>query len=151
VNPDNPIVKLCADGMRAESEGRPAEARALFERAWDSRTDDYDACIAAHYVARHRDSPADTLQWNDAALRHAQAVGDAERIRGLLPSLYLNLGHSHEVTGDAEAARRFYELARDVAGELGDDRYGDIVRGAIERALVQRVMWPAHVVSSTVS
>lgn len=137
MNPDNPVVKLCPEGMRAESEGRFVEARALFERAWDTRRDDYDACIAAHYVARHRDSPADALHWNEAALRHAQGVGDAERIRGLLPSLYLNLGHSHELTGDAQAARGCYELARDAAGALGDDRYGDIVRGAIENAFAR--------------
>jgi hypothetical protein len=26
----NPVVKLCADGMKAEMEGKPAEARQLF-------------------------------------------------------------------------------------------------------------------------
>jgi hypothetical protein len=29
----NPVLTLCQDGMRAEAEGRPADARALFETA----------------------------------------------------------------------------------------------------------------------
>jgi hypothetical protein len=33
---DNPIVTLCAAGMTAEAEGRPGDAKALFEQAWEA-------------------------------------------------------------------------------------------------------------------
>ena len=46
---ENPVVKLCVEGMTAEGEGRMAEARALFRKAWDARSDEYEACVAAHY------------------------------------------------------------------------------------------------------
>ena len=52
MDPNNPVVQLCAQGMRAESEGRNTDARALFQQAWETATDDYGACVAAHYIAR---------------------------------------------------------------------------------------------------
>ena len=60
IDPTNPVVALCSEGMAAE--GTPAEALRLFERAWAARRDDYDAAIAAHFVARHQASPEDTLR-----------------------------------------------------------------------------------------
>jgi tetratricopeptide (TPR) repeat protein len=131
IDPNNPVVKLCAAGMRAEGEGRFEEARSLFNQAWEAKTDGFEACIAAHYVARHQASPQDTLRWNQEALAWAEAVGD-ERVRDFFPSLYLNLGYSYEQLGDKEEARRCYDLAAERAGSLPEDRYGGIVRNAIE-------------------
>ncbi len=48
----------------AEGQGRFAAARDLFARVWAESTDDYEACIAAHYLARHQGSPQDTLRGN---------------------------------------------------------------------------------------
>jgi hypothetical protein len=81
VDPDNPVVKLCAQGMQAESEGRHDNARRLFEQAWTEHAADYDACIAAHYLARHQRTPQESLRRDQVALRHADRVGD-ERVRG---------------------------------------------------------------------
>ena len=107
IDPTNPVVALCAEGMAIE--GTPAEARALFERAWAARRDDYDAAIAAHFLARHQATPEDTLHWNALAVRHAEAVPDG-RTAGFLASLYLNLADAHANVGDlaasAEAVRR---------------------------------------------
>ena len=50
---NNLVVKLCAEGMQAEFAGKLDDARALFMQAWEQSQDDYEACIAAHYVARH--------------------------------------------------------------------------------------------------
>lgn len=133
VDPDNPVVRLCVDGMGAEGEGRHADARALFEQAWAAHTDDFEACIAAHYLARHQDDPADTLKWNEESLRRADAVGDA-RVQSFYPSLLLNLGHSHEVLGAPDEARRFYALASARLSDVSNDRYGDVVRDGITRA-----------------
>jgi len=47
VDPNNPVVKLCAAGMAAEGEGRRDDARVSFEQAWAQSRDDFEACIAA--------------------------------------------------------------------------------------------------------
>ena len=107
---NNPVVKLCAEGTRAEFEGRIDDARNLYMRAWEASTDDYDACVAAHYVARYQASPQETLRWNAEALARADAVGD-ERVSSFYPSLYLNMGHSHEKLGNQTEANRYYQLA----------------------------------------
>jgi hypothetical protein len=101
IDPTNPVVALCAEGMAAE--GEPAEARRLFERAWALRRDDYDAAIAAHFVARHQPTPAETLRWNALAVRHAEAVADG-RAAGFLASLYLNLGDAQVNVGELAKA-----------------------------------------------
>jgi tetratricopeptide (TPR) repeat protein len=107
---NNPVIRLCAEGTRAEFEGRIDDARNLFMQAWNMSTDDYDACVAAHYVARHQASPQETLRWNAEALSRADAVGD-ERVSSFYPSLYLNMGHSYEALGNQAEAKRYYELA----------------------------------------
>ncbi|MBI3189769.1 MAG: hypothetical protein HYZ33_03880, partial [Ignavibacteriales bacterium] len=92
---DNPVIQLCMDGARAEFEHRIEAARSLYQQAWEAHSDDYEACIAAHYVARFQETPAETLRWNQIALDHANAVHD-ERVKDFYPSLYLNLGCSYE-------------------------------------------------------
>ncbi|MEO5931086.1 MAG: hypothetical protein ABIR47_14210 [Candidatus Kapaibacterium sp.] len=134
MDPEHPVVKLCAEGMRAEMEGRPADARELFTKAWNSATDDYDACIAAHYVARHQETPEETLRWNLEALNRAKAVNDG-RIDGFRPSLYLNMGWSHEMLGDKAEAARYYILAEAEVAGLPADGYGALVRGGIAEGL----------------
>ena len=111
--PTNPVIQLCVAGSRAEFEGRPEDARALYWQAWQAAADDYEACIAAHYVARFQDSPEETLRWNQMALARAEAVDD-ERVQSFLPSLYVNLGRSYELLGSPTEAARYYQLAADL-------------------------------------
>lgn len=110
MDPNNPVIKLCIQGSQAEFAGRIGDARALYRRAWEVARDDYDACIAAHYLARYQDSPEETLRWNQTALERALAVGD-ERVNVFYPSLYLNMGRSYELLGNREEAQRYYALA----------------------------------------
>lgn len=133
MDPDNPVVKLCAEGMQAEREGRFGDAAALFQRAWDRSVDDCEACIAAHYVARHQTTDRDTLRWNEIALDRADRVAD-DRVRQFYPSLYLNLGRSHESLGDLDRARRYYELAAACLVVLPPGPYAEIVRAGLEGA-----------------
>lgn len=129
---DNPVMSLCIRGMAAEADGCLADARALFDRAWELRQDDYDACIAAHYVARHQPTPEDTLHWNQEALARALLAGH-HRVRSFLPSLYLNLAHSYEVVGDWSTAAHYYDTAARYLDQVDSGRYGDILRyGAAE-------------------
>ena len=92
---------------QAEFAGRLADARAL---SWQAATDDYEACIAAHYVARYEESKEGALRWNQQALACAQAVNDG-RVEAFYPSLYLNMGRAHENLGDQAAAQHYYILA----------------------------------------
>ena len=107
---NNPVVKLCIEGTRAEYAKKPDDAYQLYSQAWELAKDGFEACIAAHYVARFQDNPEERLRWNQLALTHAEAVGD-ESVKGFFPSLYLNMGQSYELLGNSAEAKRFYDLA----------------------------------------
>jgi hypothetical protein len=129
IDPSNPVVALCAEGMAVE--GDPPAARALFERAWAARTDDYDACIAAHYLARHQPTAAATLDWNARAVTHAEAVPDG-RADGLLASLHLNLSDSLLRAGRLGEARDAAARARLRLADLAPGGYRDFTARAID-------------------
>ena len=130
IDPSNPVVALCAEGMQMD--GTPAKARLLFEQAWDARRDDYDACIAAHFLARHQPTPADTLRWNSLAVQHAEAVLDG-RAAELLASLYLNLGDAHAALGNLEAAGAAAVRAAECLSALPAGGYRELVSLGIGR------------------
>lgn len=130
IDPTNPVVALCAEGMAAE--GTPAVARELFARAWAARRDDYDAAVAAHFVARHQPTPAETLHWNALAVRHAEAVADG-RAASLLASLYLNLGDAQAKVGDLAAARASASVAATHLATLPPGGYREFVALGVRR------------------
>lgn len=130
----NPVLQLCQDGMRAEAEGRPADAQALFEQAWARRTDDYEACVAAHYLARQQDDPGETLRWNQEALRHADAVGD-DRVVAFYPSLYVGVAMANERLGNTAAAHAAFEQAAEHVDVLPAGAYGEQLHAAITEGL----------------
>jgi hypothetical protein len=136
VDPENPVVKLCAAGMQAEAEGKADAARELYLRAWDARANAYDGCLAAHYVARHQSRPEEELRWNQVSLDLADEVG-GDLVRGFYSSLYLNLGRSHETLGNRALAQRNYDLAAAHLTDVPDGPYGDIVRGGVKAALAR--------------
>jgi hypothetical protein len=142
MDPDNPVVKLCAEGMQAEFAGRLDESGSLFIQAWQAAQDDFEACIAAHYLARRQVDFADNLHWNQVALARADAVAD-ERVGQFYPSLYLNLGHSYEINGDPTEARRYYALAAARVAELPPGPYSDVVRRGVTTALQRMSAAPA--------
>lgn len=127
---ENPVVALCADGMHAEADGRPEDARALFDQAWEAARDDYEACVAAHYVARHQDTPEERLRWNAESLTRAERVGD-ERVRGFYASLHLNLARDHRELGDETRAEDHYRLAAAHLDAVPPGPYRDLIRAAL--------------------
>ncbi|HEX7979989.1 MAG TPA: hypothetical protein VF461_15375 [Gemmatimonadaceae bacterium] len=130
IDPTNRVVALCAEGMAME--GSPDEAMRLFEEAWASRTDDFEAAIAAHFVARHQPTPADTLHWNALAVHHAELVLD-RRAEGFLASLYLNLADAHERVGERESAVSAVKRAAVHLDQLPDGGYREFVASGIRR------------------
>jgi tetratricopeptide (TPR) repeat protein len=109
----NPVIQLCIEGTQAEFLGQIDKARSLYQQAWGVAQDDFDACVAAHYMARHQDDPEKRLYWNQVALERANAAADA-RVREFYPSLYLNMGQSYELLGNHDAAQRYYDLAAEL-------------------------------------
>ena len=110
---DNPVIKLCIAGSQAEFQGQIEQARAFYQQAWEVAQDDYDACIAAHYVARHQEQPSERLYWNQMALDKARAVTNGS-VEEFYPSLFLNMGQSYELLGNIPEARRYYDLAAEL-------------------------------------
>ena len=133
IDPENAVMKLCQEGMGAEAQGRLDDARQLFEQAWEARQNDFEACVAAHYVARHQETPQDTLYWNQQALTYAQAVNQ-EAVRGFYASLYLNLGWSYEQLGELAQAKAQYALAEAHLADVPDSAYREVVQGGIQNA-----------------
>jgi tetratricopeptide (TPR) repeat protein len=107
---ENPVIQLCIEGARAEFERRLTDAHACYVRAWELAQNDFEACIAAHYVARGQSDPADALHWNQVALRRAQAA-EAARVAAFWPSLYLSLGGAYATLGDHAQAQHYFEQA----------------------------------------
>jgi len=130
MDPSNPVVALCAQGMAVE--GTPDEALCLFEQAWAIRRDDFDAAIAAHFLARHQSTDAATLHWNALAVEHAEAVTDG-RAAELLASLYLNLGDSHARLGQLAPARAAARRAVEHLVTLPPGGYRDFIVMGIDR------------------
>ena len=78
IDGESVVARLCAAGMAVD--GDAAAARALFQQAWDARRDDYEASIAAHFVARHQPSLDDSLHWNRVAVEHAEVASQEETV-----------------------------------------------------------------------
>ncbi|MFF0740095.1 hypothetical protein ACFYVL_06800 [Streptomyces sp. NPDC004111] len=134
MDPHNPVVELCTRGMRAEAEGRDDDARALFRQAWDRAADDYEACIAAHYLARHQPTPEETLHWNQECLDRADLVGD-DRVTGFYASLHLNMAKAYADLDRPEKAHAHYESAAAHIGAVPPGPYGDGIRMATAEGL----------------
>jgi len=133
-DPDNKVVKLCAQGMQAEAEGKTDVAHSLFQQAWDIAENDFEAFTAAHYLARNQKDPKDVLKWNVVALKRANTIKD-DSMKAHYPSLYLNVGKSYETLNDLKEANIYYQLAADHSTFLPPGKYGDMIRMGIGEAL----------------
>jgi hypothetical protein len=118
-------------------EGDVPAATRLFEQAWKARRDDYDASIAAHFLARHQTTVEDRLAWNIRAARHAELVED-DRAHELKSSLYLNLADAYLAVGDSAEARAAVGAAAKSLEDLPLEGYRDFVQRGIN-GLVRRL------------
>lgn len=131
LDPENPVVALCAAGMAVG--GDAAAAADCFARAWAACADDCDAAVAAHYMARVQPTALTSLDWNARAVRHAEAARSAGdgRVGGLLASLYLNLGDGLLAVGRRADAHEAAERAEAALAELPTDGYRAFVAGGV--------------------
>ncbi|PKN98499.1 MAG: hypothetical protein CVU42_11800 [Chloroflexi bacterium HGW-Chloroflexi-4] len=107
---NNPVIQLCIAGTQAEFQNQIPTAKKFYKQAWKIHTNDYEACIAAHYMARHQKDPKVEFIWNKKALGYSSTCQD-EQVSAFLPSLNLNMGKSFEKLGDHEAAQHCYSKA----------------------------------------
>jgi len=138
-DPESNVVKLCAEGMSMEGQGKPDEANRLFLQAWSESTDDFEKFIAAHYVARHQRTVSEKLRWDEVALRLALKVdsGSGASVEEFLPSLYLNVAACYEKLNDFDSAIINYELASSYAHSLQGDGYGQMIRAGIAQGIAR--------------
>ena len=127
---DSPVTRLCAAGMAVD--GDPAAAHAFFLQAWSARRDDFDASVAAHFMARHQPTPAARLHWNRLAVQYAEAV-PGNRAYPLLASLYLNLADSLLTHGDITDASAAAGRGVTALQFLAPSGYREFVAHGLER------------------
>lgn len=129
-DPNNNVVKLCAQGMELEGQGKSEEAIKLFRQAWNEAASDFEKFTAAHYVARTQKSIADKLKWDETALQLALNIND-DTIKETYPSLYLNIAKCYEDLNDFQKAKKNYDLALSFTNLLPDNGYGNMIKGGI--------------------
>ncbi len=56
-DPENHVIKLCAQGINLEAAGKIEEAHQLFQQAWESGKNDQELFSAAHFLARNQKDP----------------------------------------------------------------------------------------------
>jgi len=110
VDIDSRTARLCIAGTQAEYARDLDAARRLFAQAWDAAVDDYDAAMAAHYIAHLEPDPDEALRWNMVALERGRRDSRAESFMG---SLLVSLGGSYEAVGQLAEAERYFALAAD--------------------------------------
>lgn len=141
---ENKIVQLCAKGMELEGSD-DQQARKLFQQAWEESESDYDRFIVAHYLARQQADISGKLTWDLRALEHALRTDD-ETIKGVFPSLYLNIGKCYEDLEENLNAHTNYLLANNYSDFLADDGYGKMIRRGIADGLerIQKKLSGVH-------
>jgi tetratricopeptide (TPR) repeat protein len=135
-DPENPINKLCGQGMLLEGEGKPDEAAALFHQAWNEATNATEKFTAAHYIARRQESVEGKLKWDETALSLALSI-EGEEIKAVYPSLYLNIAKCHEDLKDFDKALENYQLALSFTSTLPNDGYGNMIRAGINNGIAR--------------
>ncbi|WP_440104111.1 hypothetical protein [Streptosporangium sp. H16] len=129
--------------------GQREAARDLFAQIWDDiggeQGDPLHVCVLAHSMADVQDDVHQELMWDLRALAAADLVTDEQvaqagvplSVAGLYPSLHLNLSDCYRKLGDLGRAREHLQQARAGIGALGDDEYGKLIKGGLERLAEQ--------------
>lgn len=139
---DDDVIARVTAAVQRGRDGQREDARRELETMWAEAADDaLHRCMIAHFLADLQDDARAELQWDERALAAVAEVTDERareydgplRVEGFLPSLHASLADDHRRLGDAVRARGFLAEARAAADALGDDAYGDLVRGAMEK------------------
>lgn len=108
---NNPVVKLCMQGMHLEETGNYKDALALFLQAWEEATDDAEKFTSAHHIARRQTKLEDKLKWLHTGLQLAQKIND-DVVRPALPLIYAQLAQCYKELREADNAQKYDKLAK---------------------------------------
>lgn len=142
------VIAVVHRGQRGERAQARQELEAMWAEVERGGGDDLHRCVIAHFVADLQEDDREELMWDERALAAVDGVSDERareiheslQVRGFLPSLYLSVADDHRRLGDARRAQEFLAKARATSDALGDDAYGELVRGALDevgRALAE--------------
>ncbi|MBL8928069.1 MAG: hypothetical protein JNM77_17835 [Pseudonocardia sp.] len=141
----DPTLVRIGDAVQLSHRGEREAAHRLFAEIWDEiggeQGDPLHRCTLAHAMADVQDDVRDELLWDQRALAAADLLTDARvaqagvplPVAGLYPSLHLNLSECYRKLGDLDRAREHLQRAQATIGALGDDGYGRMIRGGLER------------------
>lgn len=142
---DETLVRINQGVQLHHQQGQREAARDLFARIWDEiggkRGDPLHVCVLSHAMADVQDDVQQELVWDQRALAAAGLLTDDRlaqagvpmSVAALYPSLHLNLGECYRKLDDLDRARECLQQARAGIGALGDDDYGQLIKGGMER------------------
>jgi hypothetical protein len=132
-------------GIELSQHGERAAARQLFAQVWSDiggeSGDPLHRCAVSHSMADVQDDVHEELLWDLRALEAADLITDervaqagvTSPVAGFYPSLHLNLGECYRKLGEVDRARGHLNLGRDSVTALGDDGYGLMIKGGLDR------------------
>lgn len=106
-------------GIGLEDRGKEEEAIAMFQKAWNEATDDYEKFIAAYHLARLQKNSTDKLKWMETSLQCAQNTND-DNVKSAYSTLYANIAQCYEELCDSGNAKIHYELSEKYKGAPSD-------------------------------
>jgi hypothetical protein len=142
--PDATMSRI-GKGIELNQHGEREAARAVFAQVWidigGESGDPFHRCALAHSMADVQDDVHDELVWDLRALEAADLMNDERAaqagvtgpVAGFYPSLHLNLGECYRKLGDLDRAREQLERGQVAVGSLGDDGYGQMIKGGLDR------------------
>ncbi|PSK97985.1 hypothetical protein CLV63_10633 [Murinocardiopsis flavida] len=146
----DPTITRIGQGVELHHhQGRRDAARDLFTQIWadigGEQGDPLHVCVLAHAMADVQDDVHEELGWDLRALAAADQLTDERTadagvvipVAGLYPSLHLNLAECYRKLDDLDRAREHLTQAQATIGALGDDDYGRLIKGGLERLTEQ--------------
>jgi hypothetical protein len=141
----DPTMTRIGQGIELRQQGERGAARTLFAQVWSDiggeGGDPFHRCALAHSMADVQDDVQEELGWDLRALEAADLVTDERAaeagvtspVAAFYPSLHLNLGECYRKLGNLEAAGEHLRRGQVAVGTLGDDGYGQMIKGGLDR------------------
>ncbi|WAP50515.1 hypothetical protein OL239_10670 [Arthrobacter sp. ATA002] len=116
-------------------------ARSLLMQCWESTSaeDHGRRCVLAHYLADIQEELDDEISWDETALHEHGFLSGGDlapvgipEVRGMLPSLHLNLGDGYLRRGQPALARAQQQAGLGESAHLPRDGYGAMIRSGLD-------------------
>jgi len=142
--PDAVMARI-GEGIALRERGERGAARDLFAQVWSEiggeNGDPFHRCALAHSMADVQDDVHEELAWDLRALAAADLLtneraargGVAGSVAGFYPSLHLNLGECYRKLGEVDRAREHLDRGRASVDALGNDGYGQMIKGGLDQ------------------